>query len=168
MKFCIKILLIVISITFYSNAYSNNLAYVNIEFLLENSDLGKSISQNLIKMESEKNKFLKTEEEKLIILENEIKKIKNVISEDELNKKISIFKNSVNSYNKEKKKILNELQDKKNLELINFFDKISPILQEYMDQNSISLLFEKKNIFIGKSNIDITNDVLSIINKELK
>ena len=65
MKFCIKILLIVISITFYSNAYSNNLAYVNIEFLLENSDLGKSISQNLIKMESEKNKFLKTEEEKL-------------------------------------------------------------------------------------------------------
>ena len=168
MKFCIRILLIVISITFYSNAYSNNLAYVNIEFLLENSDLGKSISQNLIKMESEKNKFLKTEEEKLIILENEIKKIKNVISEDELNKKISIFKNSVNSYNKEKKKILNELQDKKNLELINFFDKISPILQEYMDQNSISLLFEKKNIFIGKSNIDITNDVLSIINKELK
>ena len=141
---------------------------MNIEFLLENSDLGKSISQNLIKMESEKNKFLKTEEEKLIILENEIKKIKNVISEDELNKKISIFKNSVNSYNKEKKKILNELQDKKNLELINFFDKISPILQEYMDQNSISLLFEKKNIFIGKSNIDITNDVLSIINKELK
>ena len=104
MKFCIKILLIVISITFYSNAYSNNLAYVNIEFLLENSDLGKSISQNLIKMESEKNKFLKTEEEKLIILENEIKKIKNVISEDELNKKISIFKSSVNSYNKEKKK----------------------------------------------------------------
>ena len=151
MKFCIKILLIVISITFYSNAYSNNLAYVNIEFLLENSDLGKSISQNLIKMESEKNKFLKTEEEKLIILENEIKKIKNVISEDELNKKISI-----------------ELQNKKNSELINFFDKISPILQEYMDQNSISLLFEKKNIFIGKSNIDITNDVLSIINKELK
>tara|TARA_B110000008_G_C16928544_1_gene547763 strand:- start:28 stop:534 length:507 start_codon:yes stop_codon:yes gene_type:complete len=168
MKFCIKILLIVISITFYSNAYSNNLAYVNIEFLLENSDLGKSISQNLIKMESEKNKFLKTEEEKLIILENEIKKIKNVISQDELNKKISIFKSSVNSYNKEKKKILNELQNKKNSELINFFDKISPILQEYMDQNSISLLFEKKNIFIGKSNIDITNDVLSIINKELK
>ena len=37
-----------------------------------------------------------------------------------------------------------------------------------MDQKSISLLFEKKNIFIGKSNIDITNDVLLIINKELK
>ena len=168
MKFYIKILLIFFSITFYSKAYSNNLAYVNIEFLLENSNLGKSISQNMNNIKSEKNKFLKTEEEKLIILENEIKNIKNVISEDELNKKISILKNNVNSYNKEKKKILDELQNKHNLELINFFDKINPILQDYMEQKSISLLFEKKNIFIGKSNIDITNDVLLIINKELK
>jgi len=79
MKFYLKILLIFFSITFYSKAYSNNLAYVNIEFLFENSNLGKSISQNMNKIKSEKNKFLKTEEEKLIILENEIKKIKNVI-----------------------------------------------------------------------------------------
>lgn len=168
MKFYLKILLIFFSITFYSKAYSNNLAYVNIEFLFENSNLGKSISQNINNIKSEKNKFLKTEEEKLIILENEIKKMKNVISEDELNKKISILNNNVNSYNKEKKKILEELQNKHNLELINFFDKINPILQVYMEQKSISLLFEKKNIFIGKSNIDITNDVLLIINKELK
>jgi len=168
MKFYLKILLIFFSITFYSKAYSNNLAYVNIEFLFENSNLGKSISQNINNIKSEKNKFLKTEEEKLIILENEIKKMKNVISEDELNKKISILNNNVNSYNKEKKKILEELQNKYNLELINFFDKINPILQVYMEQKSISLLFEKKNIFIGKSNIDITNDVLLIINKELK
>ena len=168
MKFYLKILLIFFSITFYSKAYSNNLAYVNIEFLFENSNLGKSISQNINNIKSEKNKFLKTEEEKLIILENEIKKMKNVISEDELNKKISILNNNVNSYNKEKKKILEELQNKHNLELINFFDKINPILQVYMEQKSISLLFEKKNIFIGKSNIDITNDVLLISNKELK
>ena len=144
MKFFIKILLIFFSITFFSKAYSNNLAFVNIEFLFENSNLGKIVSQNLKKMNSEKKELLKTEEEKLITLENEIKKIKNVISEEELNKKILILKNNVNSYNKKKKKILNELQNKKNLELKNFFDKINPIIQNYMDQKSISLLFEKK------------------------
>jgi outer membrane protein len=163
-----KILLVFFLVTFYSNAYSNNLAYINIEFLFENSNLGKTVSQNLKKINSEKNKILKVEEEKLITLENEIKKVKNIISEEELNKKILILKENVNSYNKKKKKILNELQNKRNLELINFFDKINPILKDYMDQKSISLLFEKKNIFIGKSNIDITNDVLIIINKELK
>lgn len=168
MKYFKKILSIFFLVTFYSSAHSNNLAYVNIDFLLENSNLGKSISQNLNKMNAEKSDFLKTEEEKLISLENEIKKIRNVISEEELNKKILILKENVNSFNKEKKKILNELQNQRNLELINFFDKINPILQDYMDQNSISLLFEKKNIFIGKSNIDITNEVLLIINQELK
>ena len=53
MKFFIKILLIFFFITFYSNAYSNNLAFVNIEYLFENSNLGKSVSQNLNTMNYE-------------------------------------------------------------------------------------------------------------------
>ena len=68
MKFFIKILLIFFFITFYSNAYSNNLAFVNIEYLFENSNLGKSVSQNLNTMNYEKKEFLKIEEEKLIKL----------------------------------------------------------------------------------------------------
>ena len=49
-------------------------------------------------------------------------------------------------------------------ELKKFFEKINPVLQDYMNQESISLLLEKKNIFIGKAKTDITNDVLLIIN----
>jgi Skp family chaperone for outer membrane proteins len=39
---------------------------------------------------------------------------------------------------------------------------------EYMEKNSIDLLIEKKNIFIGKSNIDITDELLLIINSKIK
>jgi Skp family chaperone for outer membrane proteins len=37
-----------------------------------------------------------------------------------------------------------------------------------MDKNSIGILVEKKNIFIARSNYDITDDVLKIINNEIK
>ena len=37
-----------------------------------------------------------------------------------------------------------------------------------MDKNSISILIEKKNIFIAKSNYDITKNILKIINNEIK
>jgi Skp family chaperone for outer membrane proteins len=37
-----------------------------------------------------------------------------------------------------------------------------------MDKNSISILIEKKNIFIAKSNYDITKNILEIINNEIK
>ena len=48
-----------------------------------------------------------------------------------------------------------------------FFQKITPIIENYMADNSINLLLEKKNIFIGKSNIDITDDILILINNKL-
>ena len=36
-----------------------------------------------------------------------------------------------------------------------------------MNENSIDILMEKKNIFIGKSTHDITNEILEIINKKI-
>ena len=49
-----------------------------------------------------------------------------------------------------------------------FIKLISPLINEYMDKNSISILMEKKNIFIAKSNYDITQNILEIINNEVK
>jgi Skp family chaperone for outer membrane proteins len=37
-----------------------------------------------------------------------------------------------------------------------------------MDDNSIDILLEKKNIFIAKSNYDITQVVIDSINKNIK
>ena len=37
-----------------------------------------------------------------------------------------------------------------------------------MEKNSIGILIEKKNIFIAKSNYDITKNVLEKINKQIK
>ena len=63
--------------------------------------------------------------------------------------------------------MVNELEIKKNTELNNFFDKVNPIIQNYMDNNSVEILFERKNVFIGKKNSDITTIIIDIINKEL-
>jgi Skp family chaperone for outer membrane proteins len=37
-----------------------------------------------------------------------------------------------------------------------------------MEKNSIAILLEKKNIFIAKSNYDITETVIEEINKDIK
>ena len=37
-----------------------------------------------------------------------------------------------------------------------------------MSNKSINILFDKKNIFIGSNEYDITRDVLDIINNEIK
>ena len=45
---------------------------------------------------------------------------------------------------------------------------IQPILAEYANKNSISIIFQKKNIIIGKTELDITEDILKILNEKHK
>ena len=48
-----------------------------------------------------------------------------------------------------------------------FFKKINPILGKYAKDNNISFILQKKNIIMGKTELDITDDVLKIIDKEV-
>lgn len=77
-----------------------------------------------------------------------------------------ILKTNINKG--EFKKIINKFNKKKNNEIIRYIKLISPIINEFMERNSIGILIEKKNIFIAKSNYDITENVLEIINKQIK
>ena len=57
----------------------------------------------------------------------------------------------------------------KNVFRINdFFSKISPIIQNYMDQNSIDILLDRKNVYIGNVGSDITKNIIDEINKNIK
>ena len=50
----------------------------------------------------------------------------------------------------------------------NFLKQINPIIQEYMKTNSIDIVLDKKQIFIGSSKNDITQDILDLVNKKFK
>ena len=52
---------------------------------------------------------------------------------------------------------------KKKLNL--FFKEVNPIIQNFMDKNSIDILLDRKNVFIGKKNSDITNQIIQELNK---
>ena len=60
------------------------------------------------------------------------------------------------------------MNKKKTDELNDFLKLINPLIKSYMDKNSIDIVIDKKNIFIAKTDKDITKDILEIINSELK
>ena len=66
---------------------------------------------------------------------------------------------------KEKKIKLNKLKDE-SAKLI--LKNINEIISEYSEKNSISMIVEKKSIIIGKSELNITNDILDLLNKKIK
>jgi outer membrane protein len=46
--------------------------------------------------------------------------------------------------------------------------KINSIFVKYSNEKSISMIFAKKNMIIGKSELDITDDIINIVNTYIK
>ena len=64
--------------------------------------------------------------------------------------------------------MVEELTKIKNKELNLFFENIEPVVQNYINENSIDMIINSKNIFIGNKNSDITADLIEKINIKFK
>ena len=162
--------LIFISSFFFSNIAlsNNNIYYIDMNFIMNNSLAGKSIVNQLdIKKKSNFDSFKKEETD----LKNEETKLfsqKNILDKDEFKEKVILFKEKVSKYNKKRNKILNNLKNHKNNAQQALTKKLTPILANYAKDNSISFILSKQDIIIGKTELDLTNAIIEILNKEIK
>ena len=46
--------------------------------------------------------------------------------------------------------------------------KLNPILTSYVEKNNIKIVIEKKDVLVGIKTLDITKDVLKILNEKTK
>ncbi len=166
MKKLVCIIIILISTTL---SYAENGVYfVDADSLLNNSEYGKKIVDKLKNINSNNISDIKKDEKELKKIEDEINKIKNIISEAELDKKISDLKDKIIIYRKKKDTKFKEYNDIKNKELNDFFVKITPFIEKFMEINSIQIILEKKNIFIANSKYDKTDSLIQYLNENIK
>ena len=62
---------------------------------------------------------------------------------------------------------MKDFESKKKDEIKIFFKKIDPILKEFLKQNSINLLIDKKNVIIGVESLDITENIKKLIDEKI-
>ena len=71
-------------------------------------------------------------------------------------------------FNLDRKQTNFEYTEKRKKAISNFLQQITPLIQNYVKENSISLVLNQKNIFIGSKKYDITNDIIEVVNLNLK
>ena len=166
-----KFIIITFSFLLYFNsAISNDLkiVYVDIDKIINESDVGKDITRQL---EDLNNKNIKKFKEKEKTLENEEKKIikqKNILAKEEFEKKVILLQKNVRNFKKEINTSRINLDKKRLEETAKILNVLNPILSEYSVKNSISLIMQKKNIVIGKSDLDKTSEILKLVNAKIK
>ncbi len=169
MKFLYSIFLVNVFLFIFNNVSAQEkMSYVDMERLMNSSEAGKSITSQLTSLHKKTISDLKLIEDQLKKDESEIMKQKNVISQDEFEKKISVLRNKAQEYQKKRAQANDSLNKKRLNAMSNLVNIIQPILAEYADKNSISIIFQKKNIIIGKTELDITSEILEILNKSHK
>jgi outer membrane protein len=151
-----------------NSSFSNDkVAFIDIDYLIKNSEIGKNLLIKINDLDKKNVNSLKKKDTMLKNLETDIRNKKNIISDEAYNKEVILFREKIVKLNEEKNNLVNEFNAFKKKELQNIFDQISPIISNYMDKNSITIILDSKNIFMGKVNSDLTKDILTEINKEL-
>ena len=146
----------------------DKISYLDLDYILTNSNVGKTLLTKLNQNEKGILEKFKVEESKLKDEENKILGSKNIISEDELKKNIVEFQKKLKKLKKSKSTEIEKLKKIRNDQIINLLNSINPIIQEYMNDNSISMVIDKKNVYIANKKLDITNNLIELINKKIK
>ena len=150
-------------LTFISNSIATEISTVDITFLLKNSNKGKSIQKELDNLNSKNFKKFKEKKKLLEIEEKKIASKKNILSQEDFNNEVLKFKKKVQNYEKERRKLSQEINDIKLKKIAKLLEEINKILVEYSSKNSISTIIDKKNIIITKEENDITKKILKIL-----
>ena len=78
------------------------------------------------------------------------------------------LKTEINEYNQNKNKIINNFSRKKTINTNEFFSAINKIIAEYSDIKDISIILQKKYLVLGKSELDLSDEIIVIIDKNIK
>ena len=150
------------------NGEEQKIVYLNIDKIMQQSSAGKSIKKQLENIYNKNLEKFKINDEILKTKEKKIIAQKNILSQEDFEKEISSLKSEIIKFQREQVKArdnLNKLRVGASNKLI---VELSPILKAYAENNSISLILQKKNIVMGKKEIEITDEILSIANKKIK
>tara|TARA_B100001175_G_scaffold298114_1_gene288437 strand:- start:2627 stop:3139 length:513 start_codon:yes stop_codon:yes gene_type:complete len=164
-----KIFVILFFVTNFEFSYADNkIAYIDINNILSNSIVGKSISVHIKKIKENKNNEFILLENQLLKKEKDILKKKNIIEKNEFDKQVDLLKKEIDQYTSKKKEFNKEIEEKRIKYTKIVLNSLNSIISKYVEQNSISLVFPKKNIIIAKKNLDITEVIMELLNNELK
>ena len=160
------IFLIFINFSF-ANA-EQKIAYIDIDYIIKNSVVGKQISEHISNLKNSKIKEFKVIEKKFKDKEKKLIAKKNIISDDKFKSEINSLNKELKTYNDQRMKFSKNLEQKKINLTKQLLKTLNPIISEFVNQNQISLVLSKSNIIVGKKNLDITSSIIENLNNKLK
>jgi len=170
MKYLVKffaVTFLLLVCTYTSAETKQKIVYLDMKFILNNSQAGKGAQDFLQKSFKENQKNFVDTENKLKEEEADLLTKKTILTKDEYQKKIDGLRKKVIEYQSHRRTSLETITNQRAKSRQKLLEKLNPIIQTYIEENNISLVIDKKNVLGGKSELDVTNIIVENLNKEL-
>ena len=153
--------------SFSVNSSADSIYFIDFAKVLNSSKPGaeaqKSIKQ---KLQSENKKFANLQNN-IRKEESDIISQKSTLSPEEYKKKVQALRNKVADLQKNKETSFNNIAKSRSKAKNSLLKAVNPIIKKYMEDNNIQIVLNKKAVILGDTNLEITDKIISILNKEL-
>jgi len=167
-KYLVKFFVVTFLLLLCTHASAEQkIAYLDMKFILNNSKAGKGAQEYLKKSFKENQKRLSNEETKLKKAESDLLAKKSLLTKEEYQTKSSELRKTVMKYQSDRRSSLEKIAKLRAEARAKLIKELDPILDNYIKENSISLIVDKKNIVKGRIDLDITNLIVEKLNKQV-
>ena len=168
MKCLVRLFVVTFFFLVSTHAFAEQkIVVLDLKYVLNNSKAGKGAQDFLKKLFNDNAKKFTKLEKDLKNQESELLGKKTILSKEDYKKKGEALRKKVVSYQNSRRKSLDEITTKRAKSRETLIAKIEPIVDEYINKNSISIVIDKKNMIGGLNEYDITKDIIKQLNKEL-
>ena len=151
-----------------TKAYSEiKIAYFDLNFIMSKSKAGISISKQLTDIKKKDIAKLKKMEKDLNVKDKKLISQKNILSKEDFTKQVKSLRKEAIDYENIRRNLIKESNNRFIKAQSELVKKLTPILGKYSQDNDITLILQKKMVVIGKTELDITKDILELTNKEI-
>ena len=158
----------ILLLIFQTNLSAGAPYYLDFKYILNQSEAGKKAQTYLKNKLDNGAKSLKKKEKSIQEEERKIIQQKKVISAEEYKKKITDLRNKIDSLQKERNSLLAQVSEQRTKARTELLKNLNPIIQEYMKEKNIRIVLDKKSILLADENLDITQDIVKMLNSKLK
>ena len=144
----------------------DKIVYLDIQYIIDNSILGIHYKSLIKNIENDNKTQILIKQKQIKEKEQQLKNQKKLIKEEEFNLKIVELNKLVKKYNEENRNLKKILINEKQKYTTKILKIINPIITSYVEYKNINLVIEKKNVLVGIKTLDITKNILDLVNEE--
>jgi outer membrane protein len=167
MKFRNFLIFIIILLSTQSLSFADIPHFLDFKYILNSSDAGKKAQVHLKKKLENGIKNISNKEKSILEEEKKIINQKKIISAEAYKQKVIVLRKKVSSIQKERNDLLDNVAKQRSKARNELLKNLNPIVKKYMNEKNIRMVVDKKSLLLADEDLDITNDIISILNKQL-